>query len=110
MSHESNRIILQADHVATIARALVKKGCEVESIQLGGSRPVIYIEPNRAAAKLQHAMYKRVVSNGVRKCYWTAMIHGCSVRWQTEEGAAARMLSALLPIERSGTGISGVLS
>lgn len=82
---QTNLVINQADTAALAARALANKGIEVESIHLGGVRPVIWVHPDRNAHKLRSAIYRREKIRGVVYCTYTAHELGCQIRWRASD-------------------------
>lgn len=86
-NHNSNRIVAQTDHAALVATALTAAGCEIESIQIGGVRPVIWLHENRAAGRIPSATYKREKIRGQVETTVVAFVNGCSVRWRSKETA-----------------------
>jgi len=83
--HQTNRIICQADMASFAARTLANRGIHVETILLGGARPVIWISAGAAAHRLRHAMYKRERIHGELHCTYVANELGCSIRWRATE-------------------------
>ena len=82
---QTNRVICQADMAALAVRALANKGIEVESIQVGGVRPVIWVEAGTVGQKIRHAMYRRERIRGETHCTYTANELGCQIRWKATE-------------------------
>jgi len=80
--NQTNRVIIQADMAALAVRALANKSIEVESIQIGGVRPVIWVVPGTVGGKLRHAMYRRETIRGQVHCTYTANELGCQIRWK----------------------------
>lgn len=106
MNPQSNLIICQTDTAALVARAVAQRGCTIESIALGGARPVIWIQADRAAAKLfPSAVYMIETIRGKRYETKVAEFKGCQVRWRVERTPDPDGLRAF-GVERSGTGVA----
>lgn len=78
----NRRVFDQTTAVRDALEALELDGCKVVDVRLGGCRPVIFIEADAAAQRLEGAMYLRERVRGRLVATYVAVVRGCQVRWQ----------------------------
>jgi hypothetical protein len=77
----NRRIYDQTTSARDALEKLEAAGCKVIDVRLGGRAPVIYIEPDAAAAQLDGAQYMRERIHGRLVGTMVMPLCGCQVRW-----------------------------
>ena len=78
---QNRRIYDQTTAVRDALERLESHGCKVVDVRIGGRQPVIYIEPDDAAAALDGAVYMRERLQGRLVATYVCPLLGCQVRW-----------------------------
>lgn len=78
---KNRRIYDQTTALRDALAKLEELGCKVVDARLGGRAPVIYIEPDAAAAQLTGAVYMRERLQGRLVATYVCPLLGCQVRW-----------------------------
>ena len=92
---QTRRIVEDAQRAALAADAIALQGCEIESVRVGGARPIIYVRETAATKGLRGAMYMRECVGGRVVSTYVTNLLDCQIRWRASRA----------PIEKNGTGV-----